>query len=87
MDGALAATTNALGQKKQSRAQRMHRKVITLHAEVEQLETLAQTLLGHLEATIQPRMTDADRIRYRCMIQDIREELNKSEAVSDRRAA
>jgi hypothetical protein len=61
---------------KLSRSQRMQVRVRALHGEVEQLETLAHTLLGHLEAAIKPGLTDAERIRYRCMINDIQAELS-----------
>jgi hypothetical protein len=53
----------------------MKRRVVALHGEVAQLQTLTETLLGHLEVAIRPGLTDADRIRYRCMIADIREEM------------
>ena len=62
-----------------SRNERHKRRIIALHGEVEQLQSLADTLLEHLEAAISPRITDADRIRYRCMIHDIRETLENKE--------
>ena len=61
--------------KKPNRGERLKRRVAALHGEVEQLQTLAETLLGHLEMAIRPGISDQDRIRYRCMIQDIRDEL------------
>lgn len=61
---------------KLSRSQRQKRALVALHGEVEQLETLAHTLLGHLAAAIKPGLTDAERIRYRCMINDIQAELS-----------
>jgi hypothetical protein len=64
---------------KQSRGQRYKRQIMALRGEVEQLETLAHTLLGHLASAIQPGITDANRIRYRCMIQDIRETLQDNQ--------
>ena len=62
-----------------SRSKRQQRKVAALQREVTNLETLVGTLLDHLEAAIQPSITDRDRIRYRCMIQDIRTELQDTQ--------
>lgn len=72
MDGAV---------KKPSRAKRTKRALAALHGEVTELQTLAETLLGHLEAAIRPNITDAARIRYRCMIQDIRQELRDQKPI------
>lgn len=60
---------------KPSRTERQRRRLRAMHDEVTNLQALAETLIGHLEAAIRPGLTDADRIRYRCMIQDIRKEL------------
>ena len=65
--------------KRPSRNERHKRRLAALNDEVVQLQSLADTLLGHLEAAIRPGLTDADRIRYRCMVQDIREELNNEQ--------
>ncbi len=69
MDGAV---------KKPNRSQRMKRALTALHGEVAELQALAHSLLGHLEEAIRPSLTDADRLRLRCMIQDIRDELNEA---------
>jgi hypothetical protein len=71
--------------KKPSRTDRMRRRIQAFHSEVEQLQSLTDTLLTHLEAAIRPGITDADRIRYRCMIQDIREDLNQDQPFGSNR--
>jgi hypothetical protein len=65
--------------RKSTRFDRLKKRIGSLHSEVGELETLAKTLLGHLEQAIRPGITDAERIRYRCMIQDIRETLENKE--------
>ena len=75
MDGDVMVEADQVTPKKLSRYDRMKRRIGALAAEVESLDKLSRTLLGHLETAIQPDITDADRIRYRCMIEDIREEL------------
>ena len=55
-----------------SRTRRPQLKIECIYSEIETLQELVEALLSALDRTIQPTITDADRIRYRCMVQDIR---------------
>lgn len=50
-----------------------------LFKDIEALETLVGTLLGHLERATQTDLTDPDRIRYRVMVNEIRSALADDE--------
>lgn len=63
-----------------SRRQRQGRKIKCMSRELDTLQELIGALLNALDRTIQPSITDADRIRYRCMVQNIRQELNDEKA-------
>jgi hypothetical protein len=59
--------------------ERMKIRTEFLTKDVAALEGLVETILKYLERAIGPDITDQDRNRYRCMVNDIRGHLTTNE--------
>ena len=64
---------------KHTRTQRYQRRIAYLNGDIAALEKLVGKLLGHMESMIDPTVTDKDRVRFRVMIDDIRDTLAEGE--------
>jgi hypothetical protein len=58
--------------KRRTHASRLKDQREYLRKDIAALESLVQTLLSHLERATEPGVTDADRVRFRHMVNEVR---------------